>query len=132
VRLSNDAYTAVLLWVGPVLVGLCVLLAARRSTAALLAIVAGVSAVLGAIGYAAWNALPPYKETPLVTYLLLAVAPVGFAAAAAKMLTARAAGIALTWATAVAAFYVAIPLTMVVSAYVLGPLLPNWLGCCPL
>ena len=131
--LSNASYGAVLLGISPAVVGLLVALAARQSGwRALGAVVLAVTMVLGVLGYAAWNALPPYKETPLITYVLLAVVPTALAAFVARALAVRSARAIVLWAAAVASYYVALVPTLIVSAYLLGPMLPNWLGCCPL
>jgi uncharacterized membrane protein YeaQ/YmgE (transglycosylase-associated protein family) len=117
--------------VSPALVGfLVVATTRRRGRGATRAIIAGIIAVLALLGYAAWNALPPSKETPLIVYLLLAVVPATVAVAIARVLTRRSTSFIATWAAAVGGFYIA-SLSTLVGAYWFVPLLPlpDWLGC---
>ena len=114
--LSNSTYSGVLFVLSPAVVGLFVAFAARQHGGrALGAVVVAVSAALGVIGYAAWNALPQFKEALLITYVLLAVVPTAVAALVTRAPTVRPDRVVAIWAASVASFHVAVVPTIIVS-----------------
>ena len=89
------------------------------------------SLVLLVLGILDWHQLPT-KETPLITYILVAFVPTLASAVAVVWANTRSVSPVSAWAVGTITFLVAILPAIFISYYFLAPILPSMFGCCPL